>query len=91
MAVLTVAKTQCCRCKRFFVGLGTFDAHFVGSGAFADNPRRCRTDAELLAAGLAFEQRLVRMRRENVKIREEHPVWYDVLQREEVRQAFSSH
>jgi len=45
---------ECIGCKRLFRGVPAFDAHRTGP---YNGDRRCMTDAEMTAAGLALDER----------------------------------
>lgn len=81
----TIAKCQCGGCNRFFSGMGAFDAHRIGPS----QQRRCMTEEELRAAGMAWEWCFVTVIHENKRSKEKQEVWYDVAKRDAVRQAFT--
>jgi len=80
-----ISKTQCAGCGRYFTGMSIFDAHRLGPAT----ARRCMTEDEMRAAGMASEPLMVRVYHENHTNREEHEVWYDVGARETLRQVFA--
>jgi len=73
--VRTVSRTQCGACGRYFVGASVFDLHRITDPA-AKFGRRCQTEEEMLAAGLAHEPRYVKFRVENKPTTELQEVWY---------------
>lgn len=83
--VRVISKTQCAGCGRYFTGMGIFDRHRIGPAT----ARRCMTEGEMRAAGMATETLSVRVYHENHADHEEHEVWYDVEGREAIRQRFA--
>ena len=43
---------QCPTCRSLFTGMDTFDRHRTGAFGEPLNPRRCMTNAEMIAKGL---------------------------------------
>jgi len=79
--VRTVPKTQCGACGRYFVGTSVFDLHRI-TDPDAKFGRRCQTEDEMVAAGLAHEPRYVKFRVENKPTTELQDVWYSRVKRE---------
>lgn len=80
-----ISKTQCGGCNRYFTGMGIFDKHRIGPMT----ERRCMTEEEMHAAGMDTETCMIRVYRDGSPRREEHEIWYDVAERESIRQRFA--
>lgn len=86
--VNTIQRTQCGKCKKFFVGVSSFDDHRTGD--IGKKERRCKTTEEMLASGLVSEKRQVRILVEGITHLEEHDVWFDPVSRESITNAYAS-
>lgn len=82
----SIRKVQCGGCGKYFGGNSLFEQHRTGS--VLDGKRRCMTDEEMIARGLAWEWCMVKMIIENKQLRERQAVWYDPVARDELRAAF---
>lgn len=81
-----LAKIRCGGCEQWFASQSCFDQHRIGE--IKAGTRRCMTNEQMIAAGMATETRKVNVRHSNVKMQEVHEVWYHVEDREKMRLRF---
>lgn len=79
-----VSKCRCSGCGCYFSSDYIFERHRITDSG----KRRCLTDPEMRAIGLADELRMVRRRVNDHPTRELEVVWYDAIGREKMRELF---